>query len=1004
MKFRTIILLFFSCLLLHLHAQTPALTTIPYLMGFEESDSLELKNWVLNNGDNPADGLDKWYVGSATKFDGKQALYISRDGGHSALFGNKVCVQYAYRDFVLPTGTYEFSFDWRCIGSSDQQKQAQFYVGFGQKSRVVCIGSSKSGTLDADAIPLIKADDVSGLKMLRDSTEWSNFSFRGSVNQAYVYRLFFVWTSLNTDTTLQMPVGACIDNVQITSSRCRKPTSISIDARNDSLLLSWKGSSDQYALQYRLKGNEVWREIIGITQDHVVLENLDEGMYDFRVRGICGPDTSAYKYLTSYILFWPDRHCIDYVHLKGNPNVTPTIGTFANPYMVSRLVDQGYDDKFKRHTVNWEQDVFDPRTGNQLRLIPEGEMASVRLGNWNINAEAESLTYLYTVDSASSTILLLKYAIILEAPGHGSAADPRFIMEVLDEDGNLIDRTCGAVDFWSDINTIRQEMATDPNCPWHVSNNVPDATSEVVWRDWSIVGVNLQAYAGQTIRVRLTTKDCNAQGHFGYAYFVLGCASAKMEGLSCGEDTVMTVNAPIGFDYTWTDKYGNVVSHDRQWSVESTDTTTYTCTLSYKDNPDCKFQLTSAARPRYPVAEMDYEIRPSNCQNKVYFKNKCHVMTRFAGEVEHHYDEPCHEFQWDFGNGQSTTEINPGMIIYPNEGGTFPVRLWTSINGHCEDEQVYNVVVPPIGDTILNVDTTICEGKYIVFGDKYSTPGTTYCSKDSIYTATWKNVAGCDSTVVLNLKLHPSSEQQLNDTILCADQILAIGGQQYNPKNGDKFYVTLQNAYGCDSVLWMNVTILDSIKPTVQVNDIQGDKEYSGSLQIGGTGYTYYEMGGVRYDTTQTLISGLNGGEFTLVFFNDLGCYVEQTVHMGYPCRNLIFQRWNDVLSVYNSQTQQTRYPDMPVMDYTSFQWMKDSVDVPGAVLSYYYEEGGLNMNSFYQVRVITTDGEILISCPFYPEAYSPKKEPKIRKVIENKEMIIIVDDVRYNAQGRRIL
>ena len=78
-----------------------------------------------------------------------------------------------------------------------------------------------------------------------------------------------------------------------------------------------------------------------------------------------------------------------------------------------------------RHTVNWDIHAYDPRTHNLLPLIPDGELATVRLGNWKYNNEWESVTYDYYVDSVYS-ILVLKYAVVLEDPGHPKREQPHF--------------------------------------------------------------------------------------------------------------------------------------------------------------------------------------------------------------------------------------------------------------------------------------------------------------------------------------------------------------------------------------------------------------------------------------------------------------------------------------------------------------------------------------------------------------------------------------------------
>ena len=47
---------------------------IPYMMSFEESDSLEWQNWHINTGVNAAACPDQWMVGTDQKSDGHRGL------------------------------------------------------------------------------------------------------------------------------------------------------------------------------------------------------------------------------------------------------------------------------------------------------------------------------------------------------------------------------------------------------------------------------------------------------------------------------------------------------------------------------------------------------------------------------------------------------------------------------------------------------------------------------------------------------------------------------------------------------------------------------------------------------------------------------------------------------------------------------------------------------------------------------------------------------------------
>ena len=1046
--------------------------TVPYSMGFEESDNVELGNWVLNSGTNATLCTDQWYVGEAVKSDGKRSLYISSDQGASAVFGVAQNVQYAYRDFMLPKGTYEICFDWMCLGAND----AVLCAGVAPTSSVekAMVASSTSAAISSGVMSW-----CSTLGRMNGTSLWKNASLKMTSNGAMTYRLYFVWSSANRDSTLLMPMGACIDNIQISSANCAKPKRVYAESTCDTITVQWDGNSEKYQFQYRKRGRK-WSAATTYYEESCILTNIEEGLYDFRVRGICNEvDTSAFTYLTSFAVFCPERHCINYVALKDSLNVFCTYGSYDKPEQNYGVQDFGAENKYSRHTVNWEPDVYDPRTCNQLALIPEGELASVRLGNWDTGAEAESVSYTYVADVDNAAILLLKYAVVLEDPGHKSVEQPRFRLEIFDEYGDLLSPTCGVADFYAD--SKRQ----DPS--WHVCQNAPGAQFPVVWKEWTTIGLNLAEVGvktGDVLTIKLTTYDCKLSGHFGYAYFTLGCAAAKIYGTSCGNESMLSVEAPDGFDYEWYNKYDSLVATTKELSVDPSDTTTYRCRLVYKENEECDFNLYTAIFPRFPVADFGYTYQPSNCQNKVVFTNRSHVLTVYDNDTVHHYDEVCEEYTWVFGEGNESAESNP-MHIFPQEGGTFPVTLYAAISdGACVEDTTIYITLPAIGDTEQVVDSTICEGNYIRFG-KY------YAAEERLYYDSLKTIAGCDSVIILDLKVNPVSKTYLPDTTVCAEEPLCIDGDCYKHKTSGEFVRFLKNQYGCDSTVWMHVNMQDSILPILQITE-PVDEDNLGTVTISGTGYDYYYFNGERYDSTTTYLTGLVGGILNFQFFNDFGCSIEILDTMNFECvgislgelsfecvgsnyfvlplmvdsgipttysllfdslalaagfadlmlqpidkevteiriplhqdvvpgryrmqlvvsdalpkcedlvfdlelavnfsANMIFQRWNDVLSVVAPQYNYNFLFD-------SFQWKKNGLAIEGATRSYYYEEDGLDIEAEYQVDVVLPNGVVLTTCPFTPMPYDvPQQAPQ--KIIENQQLIILRNNVRYNAQG----
>lgn len=929
------------------YAQNPVQISVPYSMGFELEDSAKLSQWRLNDGADLSICKERWVIGTAVKTEGKRSLYISYDEGATCTFDTVWNTSYAYFDFTIPSGQYELSFDWRCLGGDETYMCAA--VGIAKQMTSMDCNYERAEFPD-----YIQSFAESGYRVMRGCSRWQHVSVPFASNGTRVYRLYFAWRNKNRDSKLPNPVSACIDNIQITTRNCAKPANLEAEVVGDSVVVTWTGTSAQYCIEYRRYGREKWSVQTGIRDERFVIEGLDEGAYDIRVRGVCNDvDTSAYTYRTSFGVYYPDRHCINYVDLHGE-DVVATYGTFSNPYANIGVYDTAFTDdpKYWRHTINWDPDEYDPRTGGRLKIVPEEEVASVRLGNWNVGAEGESLSFFYTVDGENASILLLKYAVVLEDPNHGPADQPHFNLEILDEWGNLIDYTCGTADFYAD--------SQRPG--WNTFGSV-------TWKDWTTIGLNLDAYDGERLEVRLTTRDCNWSGHFGYAYFTMGCAAAKIVSTSCGDDAQMSIAAPSGFAYEWFDKYDNPVpdsikSEDgRTLLIDPSDTTTYRCHLTYIEEETCGFDLYSSARPRFPIAEFEWQYEPANCQNRVKFINKSHIMTKFNNVTEHHYDQPCDEYEWDFGNGQVGSEKNP-VVIFPNKGGFFNVVLYASIaEGRCVKDTSLIIFLPSIGDKELRIDTTICEGGYIVFGPQYA-------GEEREYVNVWKTSAGCDSTVYLNLHLSPQSTEQLPDTTICAEIPLTIDGQTYKSHESGKFYRFYTNQYGCDSTLWMNVTVLDPILPEITVREMS-DSPNSGAIFIGGAGFDYYTVDGGEPQTADS-ITGLNGGFYVLEFFNDFGCSVVREAAVSVCMPGWVYQRWGDVLSLKNAEALDT---DSATHIFTDFQWYKNNEAIAGANLSYLYVAEGLDpADSYYLEMTRVSNGEKLTTCPFRPTAVEDQK------------------------------
>lgn len=829
--------------------------TPPYQCGFE--DPAENALWELNVGRGDQ-CTDKWYVGSAAFNEGSHALYISDNGGIDARFGSQPNVTVVKRRFTIPDGGYEVSFDWRNLALENS-------------GLYVCLYSPPAISPDSDpstaSIPQwlqrswkkVTVGDGSSTTCMAGKLEWDNASFTFNVAGGRTMELAFAWVNANTDTTVFNPLAACIDNIQISSTKCRKPYDLNASLSCDSVVLTWDGTSTHYVPEYKKNENTFWVKFSPQEGKECIIRSLDEGVYDFRVRSlnIVDGDTvyGAYASKYSQLIFCPEKHCLNYVDLDD-----PKIRCFTGRALGAQQslssfkrekVDFGATEAVSRHTVNWNKNLYDPRTGNKLKIVPDEDYATIRLGNWLVGGEAERIEFNFTVDTTDAAILLLKYAIVQEDPiGHQTDYKPYFSLTILDKLGEKVDPSCGEASFYADM--YREG--------WHVFDRGTDAM--VVWKDWTTMGLNLGPYHGQTITIRLETQDCVEQGHFGYAYFTLNCAAGEIESMSCGDSPIMEIKAPDGFDYEWYSSKDptKVLDTAQILAAEMVDDTEYKCKCMFKENHACHFTLSTVVSPRYPYAELEKEWVPAGCRNVVQFKNLSHIINIDKNDNVVHTDKPCETVKWIFNGNDVRTEMNPAVVM-PGEGGTLDYMLITGItNDKCLDTIQGTMEVPSIvsrHDTIID---TICSGQPYSFG------GVTYYRSDTVvYEGI--NVAGCDSITTLFLTALPRNKDvEVTDTI-CFGETYYVGNYPFTEPQTKK-EVLLKNRFGCDSTVVLTLVVMDEVTFSVSATN-EADNPGSGSITITDApeNYTYSvngEPGGP--------LTGLKGGTYTIIVYDENGC------------------------------------------------------------------------------------------------------------------------------------
>ena len=123
-------------------------------------------------------------------------------------------------------------------------------------------------------------------------------------------------------------------------------------------------------------------------------------------------------------------------------------------------------------------------------------------------------------------------------------------------------------------------------------------------------------------------------------------------------------------------------------------------------------------------------------------------------------------------------------------------------------------------DSILLLDLTIYPSSLstdtVIACDSFTwINGLTYTSNNNTATDTLSSIWGCDSILLLDLTIYPSSLSI--DTVIACDSFTWIDGLTYTSNNNTAID-TLSSIWGCDSIVSLNLTI-DTVDVSLSVNE-----------------------------------------------------------------------------------------------------------------------------------------------------------------------------------------
>ena len=946
--------------------------TLPYLCDFE--NDVENAKWTLNYNPNLEPGRLKnlWYIGEAEASDGKRSMYVSSDGGATASYTNSENTILAWRVIELPAGTYDVAFDWMAYGEGS----SAIYVAWMDSATKKVLSLTSPDLPKSIADNVLKFKDVdTEVDRLNNASVWQRATTQITSDGVTKYKLVFAW---NNTSAKSIPPGGAIDNIQIAKASCEKPTNLKVKSKGSMATIKWESSADEFILRYKRHTDTQWQMQSGIRQDSLVLTGLANGVYDFWLRAIChnatGIDTGIWVLFPKILVY--DALCIDYLKIDSS---NCTYGTVANPEQNKGILDFGYATVRSRHTIHFLPGERDPRTNGVLKTIPDGEIASVRLGSWD-NAHAETATYEYLVDTSTARVLMLKYAIVFQDPNHPREAQPRVKLQIFDENGYEVDPACAGADFYAKKNIDG----------W---TTIENGSNVVVWKDWTTLGLNLEDFHGQKIKIKISVFGCTYSAHYAYVYFTLGCTSGKLDGINCGETPTTQFIAPEGFNYRWYKAYDDpktpvddrapILSDSIVFDVNPDDTTTYKVDIIYPEDDNCFFTLKANAIPRFPKARAEHKVEVNYCQSIVKFKSTSYIETRdrVSGEVGLSEDE-VETLYWDFGNGQTSMSKTPEVRL-PNDGQVHKVMLVAGLcDNLCSDTLYIDVKMPILKDTVVTLDEQIC------FGGSYKLVDTVITTAGQ-YTRTIQSWGGCDSTIILNLTILDTYAVDVHDTI-CGDNYLVFSGDTL--RNSGVYVDSLMTINGCDSIITLYLEKIDPIEVDLYADSLfacadddsllvyyalPGDNQrvpvsYSILFDDFAKGAGFRDMLDVPFNGSNDYFSveipnlcRPNKYNATLVVKDENSLCGDVSMSFAfdiYYSSSLLEAKFDDVIAIYDADNNGG-------YSFTEYQWYRNDEILEGETNSYLYLETDEfdGVDCFYVLLKRKDDGVVARTCEICP-------------------------------------
>ena len=407
---------------------------VPFICDFDDPDVASL--WTINNGTHAT----KLYIGALSAEPDNNKLYVSSDNGATLSYyktGTNVVTAAVPLQFPEEGVTYKIQFDYKGGGENTWDYIKVLLLDLGED-----ISATTASTQPAWAASTYAQEGFlypSGVKFnLQNNVTTAEIIVPGELVNGTLKNLVFAWRQ---DGSGGDEIGVEIDNVSVVETACSAPTGFALaedGAQTNSLTFDLEAEQgDEWEINYKVYGAETWESLIVSSSTGIQIDDLLSGtMYQFRVRSICGEDTSWWAPVNDngYVLY--QTLCEDITISEEEPFVE----TFDAPtwFRSGNITTEGdyapscwFNIDAKHASYNWRHvttasNCYNESAGS-LAMYSYSTATADTISDWFItpifNLSGEETFSFYAKTSTSNETLKIMYYNVDEYEDMTSGAD-----------------------------------------------------------------------------------------------------------------------------------------------------------------------------------------------------------------------------------------------------------------------------------------------------------------------------------------------------------------------------------------------------------------------------------------------------------------------------------------------------------------------------------------------------------------------------------------------------